>query len=518
VRAKIGDGGMATVFLGRTSAPKPRSVAIKVIKAELSKHPDFIAMFMDEAKLVSQLSHPNLVEVIEVGSEGERLFIAMELLFGQSLWQVWDVCRERGVRLRYDMAAWIAARVADGLHHAHELNDRSGQPLMLVHRDVNASNIFVTYDGQVKVIDFGLAKAANRAHKTAAGIVKGKLAYLSPEQVGGQGIDRRSDVFALGTTLWELTTDRRLFRVADDTETLRRVHAAEVPDPTQLVEDYPPMLWQVLKRALTRDPAARYATAADFARSLDAFATTEGRAIEPKAVSLVMRELFAKELEQDAAWLEEARSPDGPPPTSTMHPPHSQTHPPPAEPSAPGVPHALLAPPRVPGGLSVPSREWPHGAPPDGMFSPASRPPQALAAAAGYTGGVPRARVAATVSMVAQSLPSVMMPPAHAGGSSPPHAPAPNAPPAQAPAQARTGASSPPNAPPAQAYPSAPPAQRAPPQAPPHAAPPQAPPPQQQQQATPAASGGGFAVIAIVLLVLLAVAGAVALVWLRAHH
>src|SRR4051812_19891491 len=176
---------MASVYLGRLHGPAgfQRVVALKVIKEEFCRNPEFVTMFMDEAKIVSQLSHPNLVQVIELGTEGDRLFIAMELLFGQSLWQVWDVCRARGVRLRYDMAAWIGARIAEGLHHAHEMKDASGQPLMLVHRDVNASNVFLTYAGEVKVIDFGLAKAANRTYKTAAGIVKGKLAYLSPEQV-----------------------------------------------------------------------------------------------------------------------------------------------------------------------------------------------------------------------------------------------------------------------------------------------------------------------------------------------
>src|SRR5262249_38363142 len=150
VRAKIGDGGIATVYLGRADdGSSPKTVALKVIKAEFSKHPDFVTMFRDEAKIVSRLSHPNLVQVLEPGSEGDRLFLAMELFFGQSLWQVWDTCRDRGVRLRYDMAAWIGARVAEGLHHAHDLCDERGQPLMLVHRDVNASNIFLTYDGQV---------------------------------------------------------------------------------------------------------------------------------------------------------------------------------------------------------------------------------------------------------------------------------------------------------------------------------------------------------------------------------
>ena len=195
---------MATVYLGRLAGPPghehqfERVVALKVIKEEFCRHPEFVTMFLDEAKIISRLSHPNCVQVIELGNEGDRLFIAMELLVGQSLWEVWDVCRTRNVRLRYDLAAWIGARVAEGLHHAHEVKDAQGQPQMLVHRDVNASNIILTYDGHVKVIDFGLAKAKGRAYKTAGGVVKGKLAYLSPEQVAGHPVDRRADAFALG--------------------------------------------------------------------------------------------------------------------------------------------------------------------------------------------------------------------------------------------------------------------------------------------------------------------------------
>ena len=328
VRAKIGEGGMATVYLGRLAGPPghehqfERVVALKVIKEEFCRHPEFVTMFLDEAKIISRLSHPNCVQVIELGNEGDRLFIAMELLVGQSLWEIWDACRTRNVRLRYDLAAWIGARVAEGLHHAHEVRDAQGQPQMLVHRDVNASNIIVTYDGHVKVIDFGLAKAKGRAYKTAGGVVKGKLAYLSPEQVAGHPVDRRADVFALGTTLWELVVDRRLFKTKDDAETLKRVYAADVPDPTTLVDGFPPALWHVLQRALARDPAHRYATAAEFARALDEFGRSEGRAVDAMALTQVMRELFAEEAARDQRWIAEASAP-GPAPASTMHPPPS---------------------------------------------------------------------------------------------------------------------------------------------------------------------------------------------------
>jgi eukaryotic-like serine/threonine-protein kinase len=313
LRAKIADGGMAEVHVARRVDGRRSGevVAIKTIREQFARNKEFVTMFMDEAKIVSRLRHPNIVRYHELGTDDGQLFLAMELLFGQSLWSLWEACRARNVRLRYDTIAWIGARVADGLHYAHELVDENGQPLDIVHRDVNATNIFVTYDGEVKVIDFGLAKAANRASKTAAGVIKGKVAYMSPEQAIGAPIDRRTDVFALGTTLWELSCDRRLFKRADDVETLRRVHAADVPDPTRLVDGFPPELWRVLQRALVRDKERRYRSASDFARDLDALAH-ESRSREPgqRAVAKVMRELFAEDRTKQVAWVAEVSGPE----------------------------------------------------------------------------------------------------------------------------------------------------------------------------------------------------------------
>jgi serine/threonine protein kinase len=306
VRGKIADGGMAAVYVAKRG---DQLVAVKVIRDEFARNNEFRTMFLDEAAIAARLVHPNIVRHLELGG-GPPVYIVMELLQGQSLWAVWEACRVRGVRLRYDVLAWIGARVADGLHYAHELRGPDGTPLDIVHRDVNATNIFVAYDGTIKIIDFGLAKAANRASKTAAGIIKGKVAYMSPEQAVGAPIDRRTDLFALGTTLWEIACDRRLFKRPDEVETLRRVHAAEVPDPRYLVAGFPERLWTILQQALERDREKRYATAAQVARDLDAFAADT---VNQRVLVDVMRELFTEEQAHASAWMADASAPNSRP-------------------------------------------------------------------------------------------------------------------------------------------------------------------------------------------------------------
>ncbi len=286
---------MATVYVARRTVDR-QLVAIKRIREDYARNKEFLTMFLDEARIAARLRHPSIVRCVELDGDGVQAFIAMELLVGQSLWAVWDACRLRGLRMRYETIAWVGARVAEGLHYAHELVDERGVPLDIVHRDVNATNIFLTYEGGIKIIDFGLAKAANRVSKTAGGIIKGKVAYMSPEQAVGAPIDRRTDVFALGTTLWELACDRRLFKAADEVETLKRVHAAEVPNPTTLVSGFPPALARVLMRALERDKDRRYPTGEELARDLDAFARGAASAAE---VSTLMHDLFPERRRRD---------------------------------------------------------------------------------------------------------------------------------------------------------------------------------------------------------------------------
>jgi serine/threonine-protein kinase len=232
----------------------------------------------------------------------------MELLFGESLWDIWFTARAKDQKLPEDLVAWIGARIAEGLHHAHELSS-GGAKQNVIHRDVNPSNVFVTYDGQVKIIDFGLAKAKNRVTETGLGVIKGKVAYMAPEQTkSSRDIDHRVDIFALGVTLWELTTDRRLFKRGDNVSTLAAVAECKVPDPTALVPGYSPALWEILKKALAKDRNARYATAKELADALDAFSRSRGRVVTAATVSAFMEDLFGAQRQRYQAWLDEIRS------------------------------------------------------------------------------------------------------------------------------------------------------------------------------------------------------------------
>jgi len=315
---------MATVYLGRArdESGAERLAAVKVMRHELRHDDLLVQMFVDEAEMLSRLSHPNIAATYGYGTDEEQHFIAMELLLGRTLLEVWNACKERKVALRLDHAAWIAARVADALHHAHELVDEEGAPLHVVHRDVNPSNVFLTFDGEVKLFDFGLAKARGRS-RSRAGIVKGKLPYLSPEQIAQLPLDRRSDIYMLGTTLWEMTTMRRLFQRKEDSETLMAVRAGLVPDPRATVPTYPESLWTVVRRALARERQERYATAQDLARDLDAFvASQQGDGDQDMALlsSAILDALFPGEREKRASWLRRAHT-QRPESRGTMPPP-----------------------------------------------------------------------------------------------------------------------------------------------------------------------------------------------------
>jgi eukaryotic-like serine/threonine-protein kinase len=347
VIVKIAGGGMATVYLAREkdASGAERLVAVKVIRHDLRHDERFVQMFLDEAKVLARLSHANLAATYESGTDAEQHFIAMELLVGRTLLEVWEACKAKGLSLRLDHAAWICARVADALHSAHELSDEHGAPLHIIHRDVNPANIMLTFEGDVKLYDFGLAKSRGKQSKSTHGIVKGKLPYLSPEQIESVPIDRRADIFMLGTTLWELTTMRRLFKKENDVETVAAVRAALVPDPRARVPTYPETLWNIVRRTLARGRDHRYATAAEVSRDLDDFVASQGSAEDmPSLTSEILDALFPGERQRQALWLRRAKSPPGkpvvtvPPPTtvSAAHSPSlappSRTRPAPSKP------------------------------------------------------------------------------------------------------------------------------------------------------------------------------------------
>jgi hypothetical protein len=296
VVAPISQGGMASVWLGKRVGRPADFVAVKVIRPEHARNKEFVSMLVDEAGIASRLSHPNIPVIHAFGESSEGVaqpYIVMELLRGHTLLETFKAMHARGKRLSPEMVAWIGARIANALHYAHELSDDKGAPLQVVHRDVNPANIFLTAEGVPKLIDFGLAKARDRIASTAIGVVKGKLAYLAPEQAHGKPADRRSDVFALGITLWELSLDRRLFLDESDVQTVRRVREAEVPDPRTIDESYPPELAEALLKALAKEPEKRWQTAAELRDGLDAFVKSRKPGLGAADARALLAETFA---------------------------------------------------------------------------------------------------------------------------------------------------------------------------------------------------------------------------------
>jgi len=259
VLAFLANGGMSEIFLGREPSGQP--VVIKRILPHLTRQRGFVTMFLDEARIGSLLHHPNVVEVHELGQVGHDLFMVMELLEGESAAGLVRRLISRRERLGYGLAAHLVAEACAGLQAAHELRDEHGQPLGLVHRDVSPQNVFVTYGGVVKVLDFGIATATHRLTHTATGQLKGKFAYMSPEQCRGEKLDARSDIFSMGVVLHELLTQRRLFARANELLVLKAVCEDPLPRPSRDEPDCPPFLEDICLRALARDPAQRFASA-----------------------------------------------------------------------------------------------------------------------------------------------------------------------------------------------------------------------------------------------------------------
>jgi serine/threonine-protein kinase len=262
---------MASVYLGRLNGEVGfgRTVAIKRLHPHLAGEAQFVSMFLDEARLASRIQHPNVVPTLDVVTLGEELFIVMEYVKGEPLVSLLKTATSSGTMLPIPVVTAIMIGVLNGLHAAHVATDERGQRLMIVHRDVSPQNILVGVDGVARVLDFGIAKAAMRLQSTREGQLKGKLAYMAPEQLSGE-VTHHSDIYSAGIVLWEMLTCRRLFTADTEAQLLRKVMDVEVKEPSRHNPDVPPELDRIVMTALARDPRARYATARAMSEDLDA--------------------------------------------------------------------------------------------------------------------------------------------------------------------------------------------------------------------------------------------------------
>ncbi|MBX3261583.1 MAG: serine/threonine protein kinase, partial [Labilithrix sp.] len=302
---EIGIGGMASVHLARMDGPGgfQKWVAIKKIHSHLVEDESFVQMFLDEARVAARISHPNVATVFDLGKHEDTYWIAMEYLHGEPLREVMRRTEELGTAMPPEIACRVIADAAEGLHAAHELLGKNGEKLNLVHRDVTPHNLFVTYDGVTKVVDFGIAKFSSRMSHTRAGTLKGKLAYMSPEQVHGEGIDRRTDIFALGVVLWELTTGQRLFRMESDLDTLAKVQECNVPRPSTLIRGYPVDLEKIVMKALAKNRGERFRTARELSRALQSLLMRRGLFIASDEVAAYTQSIFTDRIQKREAHL-----------------------------------------------------------------------------------------------------------------------------------------------------------------------------------------------------------------------
>ncbi|HEY6464086.1 MAG TPA: protein kinase [Polyangiaceae bacterium] len=278
----IAAGGMATVHFGRLVGEGgfARTVAIKRLHAQYAQDPEFATMFLDEARLASRIRHPNVVVTLDVVAAERELYVVLEYVHGESFAKLLRASRDAGARPPPAVVSSILAGVLHGLHAAHEATNDRGEPLGIVHRDVSPQNVVVGADGVARVLDFGVAKAADRLQTTQEGRIKGKLAYMAPEQARGARVDRRSDVYAAGIVLWEGLTGTRLFAGDSEASVLERALHGLVQAPGTIVPELPEAIDAVVMRALDRDPAKRFATAREMALALE-------RAIRPATQSEV---------------------------------------------------------------------------------------------------------------------------------------------------------------------------------------------------------------------------------------
>lgn len=433
ILGKLATGGMAELFLARAPTPNGRPgpvVVLKRILPHLAEDPEFVRMFRDEAYLAATLKHPNIAQVFDIGREGEDYFFTMEYVHGENLRAILRAAQKRGESIPLTHILTVAMGLTASLHHAHEQTDDQGRPLHIVHRDVSPTNVLVAYDGSLKIVDFGIAKAAAGTHVTQAGMLKGKASYMSPEQCRATNVDRRSDVFAIGILLYEMTTLTRLFKGDNELAILHQVLSGAVDPPSSRRPGYPPELERIVLKALANEPDHRYATAHDLQADLARFGQQNGLRPSTPALGQFLRGLFGN---KPLPW----QDPPPAPPTPDVNlvaapavPMGAGAHdeegdltvtrdvnaPAPA-PAPPAAPPPAARPPRGPASRSPAAKAWRPGgnrrppAPPAGAPAapqprvtpargrPANPPPRAAAGpAAGPPTTAKQVRLGATPS------------------------------------------------------------------------------------------------------------------------
>ena len=300
---RVNVGGMAEVFKAKAIGVEgfERLVAVKRILPSIAEDREFITMFIDEAKISVQLTHANIAQIFDLGKVDDAYFIALEFVHGRDLRAIFNRARQRNEPLPIQLVCYVIMKVCEGLDYAHQKRDAAGDFLNLVHRDVSPQNIIVSHEGEVKVIDFGIAKAAGKAGKTQAGILKGKFGYMSPEQVQGMEIDRRSDIFGLGICLYELLTSERLFVAESDFATLEKVRNVDIMPPSTYNRRITEELEQIVLKALARDRSQRHQSAIDLHDELQSFLYSSGNFFSRKDLSSYMHRVFAEEIEKEIA-------------------------------------------------------------------------------------------------------------------------------------------------------------------------------------------------------------------------
>ena len=299
ILGRIGHGGMATVYLGQSDGPLgfERLVAIKLLHAHLSTEPKVVKLFLDEARIAARIRHPHVVPVIEVGQIDNRYFLVMDYVHGESLITLISRCWSKKQQFPAPHAAYLMIGAAEGLHAAHELRMPDGRLLEVVHRDVSPHNFLVGYDGLIRITDFGIVKVSHEIEQSYSA-VKGKVAYMSPEQALGKQVDRRTDIFALGIVAWEMLAGRRLFKAKTDLKTLQNVCTREVPRPSVYSQSIPEELDRIVLKLLNRDANERYQTSLEASNDLKSFLWNNGHNLFATTITELMTELCADKREQ----------------------------------------------------------------------------------------------------------------------------------------------------------------------------------------------------------------------------